>query len=61
MILELVVDILTVEFCVDISQDNIYQLMFSLIIGQFGVCGFASKWKIIENINLNMVRIICGY
>ena len=33
MILELVVDILTVEFHVDISQDNNYQLMFSLIIG----------------------------
>ena len=33
MILELVVGILTFEFCVDISQDNIYQLMFSSIIG----------------------------
>ena len=33
MILEFVVDILTVEFRVDISQDNIYQLMFSSIIG----------------------------
>ena len=32
MILELV-DILTVEFRVDISQDNIYQLMFHSIIG----------------------------
>ena len=60
MILELVVDILTVEFRVDISQDNIYQLMFSSIIGLYGVCGFASKQKIIKNINLNMVRINCG-
>ena len=33
MILKLVVDILTVEFRVDMSQDNIYQLMFSPIIG----------------------------
>ena len=33
MILELVVDILTFEFRVDISHDNSYQLMFSSIIG----------------------------
>ena len=33
MILELIVDILMVKFCVDISQNNSYQLMFSLIIG----------------------------
>ena len=61
MIPELVVDILTVEFRVDISQDNSYQLMFSLIIGQYGVCDFASEWKIMKNTNLNMVRINCGY
>ena len=61
MILELVVDILTVEFRVDISQNNSYQLMCSSIIGQYGVCGFALNGKIIENINLNMVRINCGY
>ena len=33
VILELIADILTVEFCVDISQNNSYQLLFSLMIG----------------------------
>ena len=61
MILELVVDKLMVEFQVDISQNNSYQLMCSSIIGIYGVCGFASEWKMNENINLNMLRINCGY
>ena len=59
MILELVVDILTVEFHVDISQNNSYQLMCSLIIGQYSVCGF--ERNVIENINVNMLQINCGY
>ena len=61
MILELIVDILMVEFCVDISQNNGYQLMFLSIIGSYGVCGFASEWNINENKNLNMLQINCGY
>ena len=60
MILKLVVDILMVEFRVDMCQDKIIDNVLTdhWIVWQLWSCFLTENNK---NINLNMVRINCGY